>query len=299
MKDGRSRLAAEFTAARPRLMAVAYGMLGTVDDAEDVVQESWLRLSEAAEREEIRDVTGWLVVAVARLAMDHLKSARVRRERYVGPWLPEPVVAGDGADPADRITLDESLSMAMLVVLESLTPAERTSFLLHDVFGLTFPEVARAVGRTPAACRQLAARARGHLAARAPRVQVSEAEHRRVVAAFATAVEGADYDALLELLDPEVVLRADGGGRVLAARRPVLGSAKTALFISRLAGRYLRAGCRVRPVTVNGSPGLAYGCGDDLSGVAGVTVSDGRVTSIDLVRNPEKLRRVPWDTDRV
>nr|BFE85422.1 hypothetical protein GCM10020093_080230 [Planobispora longispora] len=158
-------LAAEFAAIRPRLVGVAYGLLGTVDEADDVVQDAWLRLIRA-DRSQIDDVTGWLVVTVSRLALDVLRSARVRREKYVGPWLPEPVVT-DG-DPADRVTLAESMSMAMLVVLESLSPAERTAFVLHDVFGLPFAEVGRAVGRTAAACRQLAARARRHVSARAP-----------------------------------------------------------------------------------------------------------------------------------
>jgi RNA polymerase sigma-70 factor (ECF subfamily) len=170
----------------------------------------------------IRDVTAWLVVTVSRLALDVLRSARHRREEYVGPWLPEPVLTDSIAapDPADRVTLDESMSMAMLVVLESLSPAERTAFVLHDVFGLTFAEVGEAVGRTPAACRQLAARARAHIASRAPRFDVDPAQHRRVLGAFAHAREGDDVGILLSLLDPDVIMRTDGGGVVTAARRP-------------------------------------------------------------------------------
>ncbi|WP_278045311.1 sigma factor, partial [Actinomadura roseirufa] len=155
--------ARRFQALRGRLMGVAYGLLGSVDEAEDVVQESWLRLR-SADRAQIADLTGWLIVTVARLARDVLRSARHRREEYVGPWLPEPLVGGvEGGgygDPADRVTLEESLSVAMLVVLESLTPAERTAFVLHDVFGVPFTEIGQVVGRGPAACRQLAARAR-------------------------------------------------------------------------------------------------------------------------------------------
>ncbi|MFD0775856.1 sigma-70 family RNA polymerase sigma factor, partial [Streptomonospora algeriensis] len=168
--DSETDTAADFRALRPRLLSVAYSLLGSVEEAEDVVQEAWLRLERAersGEHSEIRDTAAWLVTAVSRLALDALRSARRRREEYVGEWLPEPVVASHAAaddervgDPADRITLDESMSMAMLVVLESLSPAERTAFVLHDVFGLAFDEVGRAVGRTPAACRQLAARAR-------------------------------------------------------------------------------------------------------------------------------------------
>lgn len=267
---------------------MAYGLLGSLDEAEDVVQDAWLRLSRA-DRAEIQDVTGWLVVTVSRLALDVLRSARVRREEYVGPWLPEPVVAE--ADPADRITLAESMSLAMLVVLESLSPAERTAFVLHDVFGLTFAEVGQAVGRSPAACRQLAARARKHVTARAPRFEVDETEHRRVVEAFARANAGLDIDALLALLDPDVVLRSDGGGLVKAARRPVHGADRVARFLIGVAER-LGAADRLAPSTVNGWPGLLRFKDGMLTGVLGLSVAGGRITEIDIVMNPEKLRSV-------
>ncbi|MGV9775378.1 RNA polymerase sigma factor SigJ [Streptosporangium sp. NPDC003464] len=282
-------LAAEFGALRPRLVGVAYGLLGSLDEAEDVVQDAWLRLGRA-DRAEIQDVTGWLVVTVSRLALDVLRSARVRREEYVGPWLPEPVVTVE-ADPADRVTLDESMSLAMLVVLESLSPAERTAFVLHDVFGLPFDEVAQAVGRTPAACRQLAARARKHVAARAPRFEVDAAEHRRVVEAFSRASKGCDIDALTALLDPDVVLRSDGGGLVRAARRPVRGAGRVARFIAGVAERF-GAGGRFTPITVNGRPGLLRFRDGALDGVYALTVAGGRITEIDIVMNPEKLRSV-------
>ncbi|MEU8176019.1 RNA polymerase sigma factor SigJ [Microbispora hainanensis] len=308
--DGTAVLGAEiqatFQALRPRLLGVAYGLLGSLDEAEDVVQDAWLRLrsAEAAGGDEIRDVTGWLVVTVSRLALDVLRSARHRREEYVGPWLPEPVLTGPvltgpaltGAvltgtapDPAERVTLDESMSMAMLVVLESLSPAERTAFVLHDVFGLTFAEVGEAVGRSPAACRQLAARARAHVASRAPRFDVDPSEHRRVVDAFARACLGDDMDALVALLDPDVVLRSDGGGRVRAGRRPVSGSAKVARLLSGLRrfGRY-----ELVPAVVNGWPGLLRYRDGRLVAVIGLTVADGRITAVDMVLNPEKLARV-------
>ncbi|GIH80340.1 RNA polymerase sigma factor SigJ [Planobispora longispora] len=281
-------LAAEFAAIRPRLVGVAYGLLGTVDEADDVVQDAWLRLIRA-DRSQIDDVTGWLVVTVSRLALDVLRSARVRREKYVGPWLPEPVVT-DG-DPADRVTLAESMSMAMLVVLESLSPAERTAFVLHDVFGLPFAEVGRAVGRTAAACRQLAARARRHVSARAPRFDVDTAEHRRVVAAFAEASEGRNLEALLELLDPDVVLRGDGGGVVSSARRPILGADRVARFLLGVAERF-GAADDLRRSTVNGRPGLLRFQRGELVGVMGLTVAGGRITEIGIVMNPEKLRRI-------
>ncbi|MER5419436.1 sigma-70 family RNA polymerase sigma factor [Streptosporangium roseum] len=281
-------LATEFDAIRPRLVGVAYGLLGSLDEAEDVVQDAWLRLGRA-DRAEIQDVTGWLVVTVSRLALDVLRSARVRREEYVGPWLPEPVVTE--ADPADRVTLAESMSMAMLVVLESLSPAERTAFVLHDVFGLSFQEVAQAVGRSPAACRQLAARARKHVAARAPRFDVDADEHRRVVEAFARASTGHDIDALLALLDPDVVLRSDGGGLVTAARRPVRGADRVSRFLVGVAERFGDGG-RFTPATVNGRPGLLRFRDGALSGVYGLTVAGGRITEIHIVVNPEKLRSV-------
>ncbi|GAA3430073.1 RNA polymerase sigma factor SigJ [Streptosporangium sandarakinum] len=282
-------LAAEFAAIRPRLVGVAYGLLGSIDEAEDVVQDAWFRLGRVG-RAEIRDVTGWLVVTVSRLALDVLRSARVRREEYVGPWLPEPVV--DGGDPADRVTLDESMSMAMLVVLESLSPAERTAFVLHDVFGLPFDEVGRAVGRSPAACRQLAARARRHVAARAPRFEVDAAEHRRVVEAFARAGAGDDIGALMELLDPDVVLRSDGGGLVTAARRPVRGADRVARFLLGVTRRY-GSSHGFAPVMVNGWPGLLRSRRDATPAVYALNTAGGRITEIYIVMNPEKLRSIP------
>ncbi|GAA5060455.1 RNA polymerase sigma-70 factor (ECF subfamily) [Thermocatellispora tengchongensis] len=283
-------LAREFAELRPRLVGVAYGLLGSVEEAEDVVQDAWLRLSRQ-EPGHVGDVAGWLVVTVSRLALDVLRSVRHRREEYVGPWLPEPVVTGpEAADPADRVTLDESMSIAMMVVLESLSPAERTAFVLHDVFGLPFEEIAVAVGRTPAACRQLAARARRHVAARAPRFSVDGAEHRRVVDAFARACEAGDLDALLAVLDPDVVLLSDGGGLARAARRPILGDAKVARFLLGVAAKF-GPGPRFTPMAVNGWPGLARVGGGRLTHVFGLAVADGRVTEIDIVINPEKLRR--------
>ncbi|GAB1822957.1 RNA polymerase sigma-70 factor [Herbidospora sp. RD11066] len=255
---------------------MAYGLLGDLAESEDVVQDAWLRLNRLGEQPE--DIEGWLVVTVSRLALDVLKSARKRREEYVGPWLPEPIV---DADPADRVTLDESLSLAMFVVLESLSPAERTAFVLHDVFGVPFDEIARAVGRTPAACRQLATRARRHVQEKAPRFDVDVAEHKRVVDAFAQACEGRDIEKLLAVLDPDVVLRSDGGGLVKSALRPVLGADKVARFLVGIQ----KGG--FRPVTVNGLPGLVR---DDQRSVFGLAVRDGRIVEVDIVRNPEKLR---------
>jgi len=280
--------AAEFHAVRRRLVAVAYGLLGSVDEAEDAVQESWLRLRRA-DLTEIEDVTGWLIVTVARIARDMMRSTRRRREEYVGPWLPEPVVT-DG-DPAERVGLDESLSMALLVVLESLSPAERTVFVLHDVFGVPFAEVARAVGRTPTACRQLAARARRHVEARAPRFEVSDAERRKVTAAFADACTRGDIAGLLSLLDPDAVLRSDGGGLVTAARRPVSGAERVARYLVGVARRG-PAPLRLTPAAVNGEPGLLWMRGDELGGVVALTLAGGRISRVDIARNPRKLTHV-------
>lgn len=280
-------LAEAFALARPRLVRVAYAVLGSTSDAEDVVSDAWLRLVGADRRDPVLDVEAWATVAVARLALDVLQSARVRRERYVGPWLPEPVVATVD-DPADRVTLDESVSYALMVVLETLTPAERTTWVLHDLFGMPFTEVADTVGRSTAAVRQLAARARRHVAQGAPRLDVTPTEHDAVVSAFLTASAGGDLNGLLGVLDPEVVLTSDGGGQVTAARHPVVGADRVGRFVLGIAGK-ARPGQRVEPVTVNGATGLAIFDGDRISIVVSFTVCDGRITRLDFVLAPDKL----------
>jgi RNA polymerase sigma-70 factor (ECF subfamily) len=285
----REELAARYTAARPRLIAIAYAILGSHADAEDVVAETWLRLQGADDKTEIRDVVGWATVAVGRAALDAYRSARVRRERYVGPWLPEPRVNPDAlADPADRVTLDDQVSFAMLVVLESLSPAERTAWVLHDLFELSFPEVARAVGRSPEAVRQLAARARMHLREAAPRIDVDSCAHAGVVESFLTAAAGGDLQALVDVLDPAVTLTTDGGGQVSAARRPVVGADNVARFVLGIAAKNQDE--QVRPVTVNGLLGIGMYRADALSGVVSLTVAGGLITRIDYVRAPDKLR---------
>ncbi|MEI5676207.1 MULTISPECIES: RNA polymerase sigma factor SigJ [unclassified Nocardioides] len=289
MSDWDLALVEEYDAARPRLVRVAYAILGSHAEAEDVVADCWLRLVEADRRDPVRDVLGWATVAVSRAALDVLRSARVRREAYVGPWLPEPVVTGP--DPAERVTLDESVRYALLVVLEQLSPAERTAWVLHDLFGMPFPEVADAVGRTPDAVRQLASRARRHVSAGTPRLDVDRGDHDRVVAAFAAAAAGGDLAALVSTLDPGVVLTSDGGGVVSAARRPVLGPDRVARF---LLGTFARGeNARVEVVLVNGATGFAV---VDPSGrvgtIASLTVDGERVVRVDLVRAPDKLAGV-------
>ncbi|MCK9897264.1 sigma-70 family RNA polymerase sigma factor [Frankia sp. AgB32] len=335
--DGRaSALAAAFEAERSHLRAVAYRLLGSLADAEDVVQEAWLRL-ERVDADEIVDLRSWLTVVVSRLCLDQLRSARGRREGYVGPWLPEPLVTGLGdsgaagggsvdvgapvadaalvtgaavpvasgsaggsgalgaVDPADRVTLAESVSLAMMVVLEALSPAERTAFILHDVFGYDFGEIAEATGRTPAAARQLASRARRHVRDRSVRFDPDPARRRRVAEAFLAAAAGGDLAGLLALLNPDAVVRSDGGGLTKAARRPVLGADRVARFVLGIIAKGVRnavAEPSMRLVMVNGEPGLAAYEGTALRFVAALHVADGRIAEINIVANPEKLRHL-------
>jgi RNA polymerase sigma-70 factor, ECF subfamily len=294
MNDRDGELAAAYDHARPRLLRVAYAVLGSRTEAEDVVSECWLRLVAADARDPVGDVDAWATVTVARAALDALRSARLRRELYTGPWLPEPLVgAGPGSqDPADRVSLDETISYALLVVLETLTPAERTAWVLHDLFGMSFTDVAETVGRTPAAVRQLASRARRHVSARAPRVQVSMAEHSTAVNQFLNAAAGGDLSALLAALDPDVVLTSDGGGQVTAARKPVHGAGKVARFL-RGAVRFIDPAEQVRVITVNGAPGLGIFRDSELTTVVSFTTTDDRISRVDIIRAPLKLPPLP------
>jgi len=280
-----TELASEFERLRPHMTRVAYGILGSLSEAEDVVQEGWLKL-QGADVDRIEDLRGWLTTVVGRLALDALGTARRRRETYVGEWLPEPVVDELGADP----TLDESVSTALLVVLERLSPAERTAFLLHDVFELPFAQVAEVVGRSPAAVRQLASRARAQVEAGKPRFPASSEEEERIAAAFALAWQEGDLEGLLELLDPEVVLRADGGGRVPTAAGPLRGARRIAQMLMGLARASARAGRggHGRLASVNGATGIVVEEGETRS-VYSLSLDGGRIVAIDVVRNPEKL----------
>lgn len=284
------RLAHEYEIARPRLVRVAYAILGVHSEAEDVVAETWLRLAAADAGDPVRDVDAWATVAVSRAALDALRSARVRREVYVGPWLPEPAVGLLRDNPADRVTLDEGVSFALLVVLESLTPAERTAWVLHEVFAVPFAEIATVVGRSNDAVRQLAARARAHLAAEKPRLGVGSAEHDRAVMAFLSAAAGGDVRALVAALDPDVVLTADGGGKVSSALRPVRGADRVARFLLGIAAKR-QDDETLQIVTVNGLTGLGVLRGDQLTNVLSLTVDGGLVLRVDIVRAPAKLSR--------
>ncbi|WP_147796314.1 RNA polymerase sigma factor SigJ [Cellulomonas sp. Y8] len=288
-------------AERRRLLAIGYRMLGTLAEAEDAVQETyvrWYRMTDA-ERAAVRNPQGWLTRVMSRVCLDVLGSARARRERYVGEWLPEPVpadlfsgVAGrspapaDG-DPADRVSLDEEVSTALLVVMEAMTPAERVAFVLHDVFALPFDEIAAVVGRSPAAVRQLATSARRRVRAHDADPGRGTREHDEVLAAFVAAAAGGDLAALTGLLDPSVTLRADGGGVVSAARRPVLGVDHVA--------RFLLGIVRKRPSAVLAArrtgDGLAFALedGGQVQALVNARVRGGLITDLWLQVNPGKL----------
>jgi RNA polymerase sigma-70 factor, ECF subfamily len=288
IEEADGELAVEFEALRPQLTRVAYGILGSLAEAEDAVQEAWLRLGRT-DRAEIENLRAWLTTVVGRLALDALGSARRRRESYVGEWLPEPHV--EEYEGEENPTLDESVSTALLVVLERLSPAERTAFLLHDVFDLPYEKVAAAVGRSPAAVRQLASRARAHVEAGKPRFPADSKEEERIVAAFATAWQEGDHEALLGLLDPDAVMRADGGGRVPTAGKPLLGGDRIARALVALARAAQRRGEEThgRFARVNGATGLVVEDATTTS-VVSLTIDGGRITAVDIVRNPDKLR---------
>jgi RNA polymerase sigma-70 factor (ECF subfamily) len=280
---------------RRHLMSLAFRMLGTVAEAEDAVQETyarWYRMT-PAEQDAIEIPRAWLTRVAGRVCLDVLDSARVRRERYVGPWLPEPVpsdafaMAGAPAsDPLDRVSLDESVSTALLLVLEAMTPAERVAFVLHDVFALPFEEVAEIVGRTPAACRQLATSARRRVQDSRGR-EVPRAEHDRVVLAFAAAAQGGDLGALVSVLDPDVVLRSDGGGNVSAARRPVLGADNVARFL--LGTLTKRPDVEILPQETDDGLGFVMWDEGRIFGVVTLRVAGGRISDVWMMVNPEKL----------
>ncbi|MEV0381056.1 RNA polymerase sigma factor SigJ [Nonomuraea sp. NPDC050643] len=276
--------AADWEAHRPAVFGAAYRILGSVAEAEDVTQEVWLRAS-AADLSEVRDLRAWLVTLSARTSYNVLKSARVRRESYVGPWLPEPLLTGP--DVAAQVLMDESVSTAMLVVMETLTPAERVALVLHDVFDLPFGQIAQVLGGTPAASRKHASRARARVAAVKERPQASRAETERVLTAFKAAADAGDLAGLVALLHPEAVYVADGGGRVTAARRPVRGAETIALLAVRQIE--LRRPDTYEVIEVNGHPALATYQGGELVWLDTVEIADGRITAYRRLANPEKF----------
>jgi RNA polymerase sigma-70 factor (ECF subfamily) len=277
---------ANWESHRPAVFGAAYRILGTVAEAEDVTQEVWLRA--AADLSEVRDLRAWLVTLAARTSYNVLKSARVRRESYVGPWLPEPLLTGP--DAAAQVLMDESVSTAMLVVMERLTPAERVALVLHDVFDFPFGRIAEVLGGTPAASRKLASRARARVAVVEERPRASRAETERVLKAFKAAADAGDMAALVELLDPEAVYVADGGGKVTAARRPVRGAEPIALLAVRQIE--IRRPDAFQIIEVNGYPALATYRGGELVLLDTVEIADGRITTFRRLANPEKFAHI-------
>jgi RNA polymerase sigma-70 factor (ECF subfamily) len=292
---------AAFERHRRLLFTVAYQMLGSVADAEDVVQDAWLRWS-ASDRADVADPRAYLVRITSRLALDRLGSARSRRESYVGPWLPEPLLTASSTvagaapppDPDDAVALGEQVSLALLVVLETLSPAERAVFVLKEVFGLPAAEVAAILGRSEAAVRQTAHRAREHVRARQPRFDTDRSTQRLATERFLAACAGGDVEALLAALAPDVVLVADGGGRARAALRPIVGAGKVARFLVATTAQGLAIpGLHVEVTEVNGAPGVVAWVGGAPFMTISLVLVDGLVEQVLVVRNPDKLTGLP------
>jgi RNA polymerase sigma-70 factor, ECF subfamily len=277
--------------ARPRLLALAYRMLGSMSDAEDVVQDALVKARRSAPTD-VASPVAFLTTITTRTAIDHLRSARVRRESYVGPWLPEPVLDDPAPDASARAMLADSLSMALLVVLESLTPDERAALLLHDVFGYRHAEVAGVLGCSEAASRQLLRRARLRVEADRPRFPVDRAQHEALLQRFLAACQGGDMASFLDLLTDDAVYVADGGAEVKAARHPILGAVRVARLLGSIMGKR-RQGRSFATVALNGEPGLAIFTDGELTSVVFVEpASPERIARIHWVRNPAKLARL-------
>jgi RNA polymerase sigma-70 factor (TIGR02957 family) len=286
---------AAFLAHRNLLFTVAYEMLGSASDAEDVLQETWLRWVDV-DLGRVRDQRAYLVRITTRQALNRLRTMRRRKEAYVGSWLPEPLLTTP--DVAADVELADSVSMALMLVLETLSPTERAVFVLREVFEVSYDEIATAVDRSPAAVRQIAHRARQHVTARRPREVVSPAETRAVTESFRHATETGDLQALLDVLAPEVVLVADGGGVKQAVPRPVTGADRVARVI--IGGlRKVAGALTAEPTVLNGSPALVVRLDGELDGVMAVRVERGRITGLYYVRNPEKLTRIESETPLV
>jgi len=281
-----------FVAHRNLLFTVAYELLGSAADAEDVLQETWLRWV-GVDLDAVRDQRAYLVRITTRQALSRLRTLSRRKESYVGPWLPEPLLTAP--DVAEDVELAESVSMAMLLVLETLTPTERAVFVLRDVFELGYDEIADAVDKSPAAVRQIAHRARAHVAARRPRGVVSAAETRCALDAFQRAIETGDLQSLLDNLAPDVVLLGDGGGIKQAVPRPIVGAVRVARLLAAGVPR-IDGEVSVEPVQINGSPALIVRLNGEIDDVVAVRIDDGLITGLYIVRNPEKLSRVERET---
>ncbi|MBO9555919.1 RNA polymerase sigma-70 factor [Cellulomonas sp.] len=283
-----------FVTHRSLLFTVAYEMLGSAADAEDVVQETWLRWADLdpSARSDVRDPRAYLVRITTRQALNRLRTLARRREDYVGEWLPEPLLVSP--DVAEDAELAESVSFAMLTVLETLGPTERAVFVLREVFDTPYDEIAAAVGRTPAAVRQIAHRSREHVDARRPRHQVSRAEQTQVVEKFLAAVRVGDLDGLLQVLAPDVVVVADGGGIVKAALRPITGAERVATFLSVLAESF--TDFSTTPMWLNGGPAARVDLAGELNTAMSLVIEDGRISRIYAIRNPHKMGRLDEET---
>jgi RNA polymerase sigma-70 factor (TIGR02957 family) len=295
--------ASDVTEYRPLMFSIAYRMTGSVSDAEDIVQEAFLRLAKSAQDADgangalstgVESPKAYLATITTRLAIDHLRSARVRRESYVGTWLPEPLLGENPPGPADLAETSDSLSMAFLVLLESLSPAERAVFLLREVFGYGYDEIAEAVDKSEAACRQIFARARRRIDEGRPRFDTSRAESEELTGLFLAAARGGDMGSLLERLAPDVLFYGDSGGLgETTFIAPVIGRERVAEIIRFQVERTIQLGASVRGTRVNGQPGMvAYDAGGGLIAVAAFEVLDGQIQAIRAVANPEKLRHI-------
>jgi RNA polymerase sigma-70 factor (ECF subfamily) len=297
MAEGPDRAAEEavrlatFDQHRSLLFSVAYRMLGSVADAEDMLQETFIRWQQARD-EEIRSPRAFLVTIISRLSINQLQSARAQREEYVGEWLPEPIVTGLGSDPLEMVRVDESLSMAFLVMLERLTPVERAVFLLREVFDYEYAEIAAVLGESEANCRQILSRGKGHVRAMRPRFKTSKREKSELLERFLTATRSGDLQGLVALLASDVVLHSDGGGKAAAALNPIRGADKVARGALGALARLLPKNLVVRVAEINGDPGIvSYLNGKPYSALT-FAAGDGRIEAIYVVSNPDKLAHV-------
>lgn len=287
----REWLANEFERFRPQLRDLAYRMLGSLSEAEDAVQETWLRL-DRSDSDAVDNVRGWLTVAVGRISLDMLRARRSRREEYAGTWLPEPIVTFENGDPQDEAQMADSIGLALLAVLDTLSPAERVAFVLHDMFGVRFDEIGEILSRSELAARQLASRARRRIRG-VEEPDVDLRRQREVVDAFLAASRSGSFDALIKVLDPEVVFRIDTGAIAPGTRPPIQGVRGVADEVLSRGPQFAHL---ARPAVVNGAAGLLIGPPGNVLGVVGFTIVRGRVAQIDIVADPAKLRRLSTTT---
>jgi RNA polymerase sigma-70 factor (ECF subfamily) len=282
-----------FEARRGRLIGLAYRMLGSRADAEDAVQDAWIRWAEA-DRARIENPDAWLITVVTRLCLDRIKSVRRTREIYVGPWLPEPVLDTEALSPHTATELADNLSFALMMALERLSPLERAAFLLHDVFDENFHDVAQTLGRSEAACRQLAARARRSVQSEGVRFSPSPETHRKLLQAFAGAAMAGDIDALKSLLQHDAIAITDGGGKKRAALNPIYGADNIARFFTGLARKFAKelGPLSLELAELNGAPGLILRAGGEVDQTMTIAVADGKIQTLYTVRNPDKLTRL-------